>query len=101
MSPHSDIGMPAEIIQIVQDEAEWATPFAMATKIQSIHPTFLFCLHASDVQVALFGIASFLQYHSALHLDFLSALMASSVPHPGYTKTACNGLLLVVDYYNR
>lgn len=30
--------MPAEVLQIIQEEAEWTTPFAMATKIQSIHP---------------------------------------------------------------
>jgi hypothetical protein len=35
---YSDVGMPAEAHQIIQAEAEWATPLAMAMKIQSIHP---------------------------------------------------------------
>lgn len=30
--------MPAEVLQIIQEEAEWALPSAMATKIQLIHP---------------------------------------------------------------
>ena len=30
--------MPAEALQIIQEEAEWSTPFAMTMKIQSIHP---------------------------------------------------------------
>jgi hypothetical protein len=39
--------------------------------------------------------------HDALHVDFLRALLASSesVPHPSYSRTACNGLLLVFDYH--
>lgn len=35
---YSDVAMPAEALQIIEEEAKWATPFAMATKIQSIHP---------------------------------------------------------------
>lgn len=35
---YSDVGMPAEALQIIQDKVEWATPFTMVTKIQLIHP---------------------------------------------------------------
>jgi hypothetical protein len=33
-----DVGMPPEALQIIQEQAEWSTPAAMAAKIQSIYP---------------------------------------------------------------
>jgi hypothetical protein len=33
-----DVCMPPEALQMIQEQAEWSTPAAMATKIQSIYP---------------------------------------------------------------
>ncbi|KAF8234223.1 hypothetical protein L208DRAFT_1125353, partial [Tricholoma matsutake] len=33
-----DVHMPPEGLQMIQEQAEWLTPAAMATKIQSIYP---------------------------------------------------------------
>jgi len=33
-----DVRMPPEALQMIQEQAEWLTPAAMATKIQSIYP---------------------------------------------------------------
>ena len=32
-----DVRMPPEALQMIQEQAEWSTPSAMATKIQSIY----------------------------------------------------------------
>jgi hypothetical protein len=33
-----DVGMPPEALQTIQEQAEWSTPAAMATKLQSTYP---------------------------------------------------------------
>ena len=33
-----DVGMPPEALQMIQEQAEWSTPAAMASKIQSLYP---------------------------------------------------------------
>ena len=33
-----DVGMPPEALQMIEEQAEWSTPAAMASKIQSIYP---------------------------------------------------------------
>lgn len=35
---YSDVRMPTEALQIIQEQAEWSTPSAMATKIQATYP---------------------------------------------------------------
>jgi len=34
---YSDVQMPAEVLQMIQEQAEWLTPSAMAVKIQSVY----------------------------------------------------------------
>jgi hypothetical protein len=33
-----DVGMPPEALQMIQEQAEWSTPAAMTSKIQSRYP---------------------------------------------------------------
>ena len=35
---YSDVQMPPEVLQTIQEQAEWSTPSAMAAKIQSAYP---------------------------------------------------------------
>jgi len=40
---YSDVRMPPEALQMIQEHAEWLTPSAMATKIQSTHSQVTRC----------------------------------------------------------
>ena len=45
---YSDIQMPPEVLQTIQEQAEWSTPSAMAAKIQSAYPQVkVGCMHDS------------------------------------------------------